>query len=115
MPINGLIFLDPFGDANKEAAALAAKQKKIKERNLILTEEIASLEMELDNVEWLDFEDTDYLDILEEIGRSQDPSQVRTQQIWAALLNENRAEQDGLVELNNRSLVKRHNDLQAMV
>lgn len=80
-----------------------------------MTEEIASLDMELDEIDWIDFEDSDFLDILEEIGRGGDPSQIRTQQMWTALLNENRAEQDTLNDLSNRSLVKRHSDLQAMV
>lgn len=35
--------------------------------------------------------------------------------MWLALVNENRVEKDILTELGNRQLVKRHNDLQAMV
>lgn len=69
----------------------------------------------MDNIEWLDFDDTDYLDILEEVGRSSNPSQVRVYQMWNALANENRVQKETIEDLNSRQLIKRHHDLQAMV
>jgi hypothetical protein len=52
--------------------------KKIKAQNLLLTEEMASLELELDDLEYLDLSDPDFADILAELSETSDPSQQRT-------------------------------------
>lgn len=72
---------------------------------------MATLELDIDNLEFLDLEDPDFAELLLEISETTDPSQQRTYQILDNLRNENLIEVEILKELEQKHLQKRHHDL----
>ena len=103
--------LDPFIDEAPDVDEKEAQIRKIKAKNIVLQEQMAQLDLELTDVKLLDLRDTDFLDLLQELEGSENPSYRRTHKLLKNLVDQTHIDEEMLQEHNQRFLRTRHSNL----
>lgn len=102
---------DPFEGEKGTIAREDKEAQSVREKEIILNEEMASLDLELTELKTLNLIDPDFTDILAELENSDNPSYRRNHKIYQALVDQSLLDDELLKEQEQANLRERHHNL----
>lgn len=111
LKVNSILKIDPFEGEKGTIAREDKEAKEAREQEIILNEEMTSLDLELTELKTLDLSDSDFIDLLAELESSENPSHRRTHKIFQALADQSLLDDELLREQEQANLRERHHNL----